>query len=113
MILNKLLLQFIIEDAERDRLWDHEIVGPSVTSITHMSREKCSAMCAETAPAAIRKRTIDPLHIGPGAIKDKPVFYSWKTDNERDVDTELGTCQCVTVLKGVKLSFGSFSGFLM
>ncbi|KAI1725666.1 PAN domain protein [Ditylenchus destructor] len=101
------------EDAERDRLWDHEIIGPSVASVARISREKCSVMCAEAAPAAIRKRTMDPLHIGQSAMKGKPVFYSWKTENERDVDSELGTCQCVTVLKEVKLSFGSFSGFLM
>ncbi|KAI1725669.1 PAN domain protein [Ditylenchus destructor] len=101
------------EDAERDRLWDHEIIGPSVASVARISREKCSVMCAEAAPAAIRKRTMDPLHIGQSAMKGKPVFYSWKTENERDVDSELGTCQCVTVLKEVKLSFGSFSGFLL
>ncbi|KAI1732163.1 PAN domain protein [Ditylenchus destructor] len=101
------------EDAERDRLWDHEIIGPSVASVARISREKCSILCAESAPAAIRKRTVDPLHIGQSAVKGKPVFYSWKTENERDVDSELGTCQCVTVLKEVKLSFGSFSGFLM
>lgn len=93
-------------------------MGPSAAAVARVSRDKCSALCTDHAAGsggAARKRRsgVDPVVGGSGQDKGKPVFYSWKTDNERDVDSELGTCQCVTVLKAVRTSFGSFSGFLL
>uniref|UniRef100_A0A7E4VCC4 Apple domain-containing protein n=1 Tax=Panagrellus redivivus TaxID=6233 RepID=A0A7E4VCC4_PANRE len=79
------------EDDDRERFWDHELGGIEVAVQPELERDACDVFC----------------HDIPGSV-----IYSWRTSDARNVDAEVGECRCISVLQSVKLSFGSFAGFL-
>lgn len=95
------------EDDERDRLWDHEITGPVVATTPSTHRDKCREACAlsKSIHQLVTPTTPDPLVAAP-------TIYNWRSDNATDVDAETGTCECISALHSVRLSFGSFAGFV-
>uniref|UniRef100_A0AC34F7C5 Apple domain-containing protein n=1 Tax=Panagrolaimus sp. ES5 TaxID=591445 RepID=A0AC34F7C5_9BILA len=80
------------DNDERDRFWDHELGGTIASEKPNMERDACSEYCSTVENA---------------------VIYSWRTSNQLDMDATIGTCKCISVLHSIKLSFGSFSGFLI
>jgi len=80
------------EDEERDRFWDHELGGAVLDEKPLMDRESCSDFCRSV---------------------EKSVIYSWRTSDSRNMDAQVGHCKCIGVLHSIKLSFGSFAGFLI
>ncbi|KAH7708656.1 Protein T05B9.2 [Aphelenchoides avenae] len=79
-------------DDERDRLWDHELGGAVVASKPEVARDECATFCKGQKEA---------------------IAYSWRTYDHEDVDAPEGHCECIEVLHHVRVSFGSFAGFLI
>ena len=80
------------DDEERDRFWDHELGGAVAATKPEVAREECADYCKAQKSA---------------------IAYSWRTYDETDADAKDGHCECIEVLQHVRLSFGSFAGFLV
>ncbi|KAH7702875.1 Protein T05B9.2 [Aphelenchoides avenae] len=80
------------DDEERDRFWDHELGGTVVATKPEVARDECADYCAS---------------------QQGSIAYSWRTYDETDVDAKDGHCECIEVLHHIRLSFGSFAGFLI
>ena len=105
---------FHSEDDERDRFWDHEIEGRVVSSASEVDRNLCAKLCSGNQEKAIEHSKAHRQH---PFRQEKPskdvVLYSWKSDNEKDMDSAIGRCDCISVLHSIKLSFGSFAGLII
>ncbi|KAH7708647.1 Protein T05B9.2 [Aphelenchoides avenae] len=80
------------DDDERDRFWDHELSGTVVATKPEVARDECAGYCKSQQGA---------------------IAYSWRTYDESDMDAKDGHCECIEVLHHIRLSFGSFAGFLV
>ncbi|KAH7708654.1 Protein T05B9.2 [Aphelenchoides avenae] len=80
------------DDEERDRFWDHELGGTVTATKPEVARDECADYCKSQQGA---------------------IAFSWRTYDETDVDAKDGHCECIEVLHHVRLSFGSFAGFLV
>ncbi|KAH7708649.1 Protein T05B9.2 [Aphelenchoides avenae] len=79
-------------DDERDRLWDHELGGVVVGSKPEVARDECANFCKGHKEA---------------------IAFSWRAYDQADVDAPQGHCECIEALHHVRVSFGSFAGFLV
>ncbi|KAL3116021.1 hypothetical protein niasHT_007321 [Heterodera trifolii] len=101
-------------DSDRDRFWDHELFGPVVASVAAIERGKCAELCDDfTTPVTDGKRFRRAEKAKSERKKGPAVIYSWRSHNPSDVETPLGECQCISVLQHIRVSFGSFAGFLI
>uniref|UniRef100_A0A914HC93 Apple domain-containing protein n=1 Tax=Globodera rostochiensis TaxID=31243 RepID=A0A914HC93_GLORO len=107
-------------DSDRDRFWDHELSGPVVASAGAIERGKCAELCGDFAmPVAggakryRRTERAEPTPPEGRSSSGSAVIYSWRTQDPADMEAPLGECQCISVLQHIRISFGSFAGFLM
>jgi hypothetical protein len=101
-------------------------LSPAATTKAH--RDECEDYCKNLAsgePSSSEEKSADDdgtmkesnhqqrRHRKRSSGKSAIVIYNWQNIDPLNMDSKMGKCECITVLHSIRLSYGSFSGFII